>query len=282
MDLVVITDVGRDPDDFFTLCWLAPRVNLKAIIVHPGDPDQIAVAKLICKEYGLNIPVAASKANRDKLAVGNFHRELLNKYHFVEQAKSDGLGEDVLKDVFDAFPEMELFVSGPPTSAGILFEKNNCSLKRATMQGGFCPYNWHRPKICLPHFEGQQYMATFNLNGDRKNGEKFLNANIKERRMVGKNVCHTVLFNKEIFDRRQIKNHLFDAAAEIYFQNHSEKKFHDPTAACCHLHPEIGTWIKGKTTKMATGWTTTAGEDLILADIDYEKLWFHLLGIENV
>lgn len=101
--------------------------------------------------------------------------------------------------------------------------------------------------------------------------------------MVGKNVCHTVKFDAEKLSKRTVTNRaaeLFDEAGWLYFSGHTEKKFHDPTAACLLLHPEIGTWVRGKTVKMESGWTTNLdpGGDLILAEIDYDKLWESLMN----
>jgi hypothetical protein len=43
IDLIVETGLGHDPDDFFTLCYLAAAgVRLRAITVVPGDRDQLA------------------------------------------------------------------------------------------------------------------------------------------------------------------------------------------------------------------------------------------------
>jgi hypothetical protein len=71
---------------------------------------------------------------------------------------------------------------------------------------------------------------------------------------------------------------LFMTAMERYLAEHPEKKWHDPTAAVCHLHPEIGTWIRGRVTKLEGGWGTVPDDqgDLILADIDRNALWFHV------
>lgn len=50
-----------DPDDVMTLCMLAthPRVNLQAITVSPGGPDQVGLIKHILKLLNLEIPVGA-------------------------------------------------------------------------------------------------------------------------------------------------------------------------------------------------------------------------------
>ena len=46
LDLIVETDLGHDPDDFFTLCYLAAAgVRLRALCVVPGDRQLVAVAR---------------------------------------------------------------------------------------------------------------------------------------------------------------------------------------------------------------------------------------------
>jgi hypothetical protein len=45
--------------------------------------------------------------------------------------------------------------------------------------------------------------------------------------------------------------------------------------APCHLRPDIGTWLRGRVTKIEGSWGTVPdqGGDLILADIDRAALW---------
>ena len=64
----------------------------------------------------------------------------------------------------------------------------------------------------------------------------------------------------------------------IDFKKHKSKKFHDPTAAVCHLYPEIAQWFRGNTVKVKEGWTTNKNldGDYILADIDRDQLWSKL------
>lgn len=290
MDLIVETDIGHDPDDFFALSYLiAAGVNIRAILISPGDPDQIAIAKLLCKETGLDIPIGTSKENRTKLSSGSIHHELLKSYKYPLEEKADGLGVDILEDVVRNYPNSELFIIGPVSSLGKYFVKHpEVQFSRATMQGGFLPYSLHRPVTIHEDFETKEWLPTFNLNGDRPAGVNFLNANILDRRMVGKNVCHTVLYTRDIFyqaDNPNTQNtkatSLFCEASEMYFARHDSKKFHDPTAACCHLHPEIGTWVRGNTVKMESGWTTQLNPDgdYVLGSIDYDKLWQHLMEL---
>jgi inosine-uridine nucleoside N-ribohydrolase len=124
-------------------------------------------------------------------------------------------------------------------------------------------------------------MPTFNLNGDRRGAEVLLKAPIPERRFVGKNVCHTLLYDRARHETMPAADPgdpaaaLFLLAMGMYLEKHPEKRWHDPTAAALHLHPEIGTWVRGRVEKMEAGWGTVADErgDLILADVDREALW---------
>lgn len=277
MDLIIETDLGHDPDDFFAINYLIyAGVRIRAILITPGDPDQIAIARLICDVHGLKIPIGASKKDRTKLSSGSIHHDLLKKYNYSLESKPDDLGEEILVNVVEAYPNCELFVIGPVSSIGKYMEKHpEKHFKRATMQGGFLPYSLHMPAAPHQDFLGHESKPTFNLNGDRPAGLKFLSGNIGERRMVGKNICHTVLFTKDVFSQFKNNNKLLNEAARMYLQKHDFKKFHDPTAAVLHLHPEIGTWFRGNTVKMADGWTTQPNPegDFILSDINYNKLW---------
>ena len=278
MSLIIETDIGHDPDDFFAICYLAAAgVNIRAILVSPGDPDQIAIARFICRELGLNIPIGAGMADRTKRSSGSIHHWLLQKYGQPLDASPDCLSHEILETM--DLSDTELFVIGPLNGVGEYFRRGGKPLKRATMQGGFVPYSVQRPVISLDKFEGKPFMPTFNLNGDRKGADLFLKADMP-RQMVGKNVCHSVVFDRKRFARftKPINraSELFCEAAEPYLAQHDSKKFHDPTAAVCHLHPEVGVWMDGKTVRRESGWTTVPGEDKVLVDLDHVAMWSHL------
>lgn len=283
--LIIETDIGHDPDDLFAICYLvAAGVDIRAICVAPGDPDQIAIARLVCERLGLNIPIGAAQLGREKLSSGSIHHALLKRYGKELRAEADALGSDVIYGIMedDTREDVEAFVIGPVTSIGTYLGTRwaeDWPFSRATMQGGFVPYSVYRSTITLDKFEGKAWVPTFNLNADRPNGSAFLAA-LMPRQMVGKNVCHTIEFDRATFARFTKPTcaaaELFCEAAALYFETHESKKFHDPTAAVCHLHPEIGLWMDGKTTKREGGWTTVPGEDQVLVDIDREALWHRL------
>jgi len=314
MNLIVETDIGHDPDDLFALCYLiAAGVNIKALLVHPGDPDQIAITKYICEVAGIKIPIGFDKFNRIKNSSGSIHHQLLGKRmeHLNKWGIGDGYSDDILND--EIREDTEFFVCGPVTTIGNYLENYPSSIKKATMQGGFLSYSAYNPKNKIEKFVGKYSMQTFNLNGDIKAGKKFLSANIQRRQMVGKNLCHSIIFQQDHLDRINPKcdtSKLFKRAAELYFTKHSNKKFHDPTAACLHLHPEIGEWFRGRTVRLNTssgwgeklaksekyddyleyislnqdirsdGWGTIPDPngDYIAANIDEDKLWDHLFN----
>jgi len=285
MNLVIETDLGHDPDDLFAICYLAAAgVNIRAICVSPGDPDQIAIARLVCERLKLDIPIGAAQMGRKKGISSSIHRALLQRYGKPLHAEADVSGIDVVYSIMedDTREDVEAFVIGPVTSVGTYLGSEwakDWPFSRTTMQGGFVPYSVYRPQITLDKFEDKAWMPTFNLNADRPNGQRFLSAAMP-RQMVGKNVCHTVQFDRKRFARFgkpiNAASELFCEAARLYFEGHDSKAFHDPTAAVCHLHPEVGLWMDGKTVKRESGWTTVPGEDKVLVDLDHEVMWSHL------
>lgn len=303
MKLIVETDLGHDPDDFFAICYLAAAgVDIRAITLVPGLPHQVQLAKLIIKELGLNIPVGVSNLNKsgydsctkefasnpdtsEKGAAGGIHKDILKKYG-TQSSRHDGLGHDVISDIIKESPDCELFIIGPATNVRKYLEHTDHKFPRITMQGGFLPYSWNPDLDKLPildKFSGVEYVGTFNLNGDRKAVDYIINSSI-DCRFVGKHVCHTVEYNAGIHRCLQVKNRaseLFREAGDLYFQKHTEKKFHDPIAAVCHLHPEIADWCFGRPIKQESGWTTRPSDkSYTITSIDYEKLWDHITNFK--
>ena len=281
MDMIIETDVGHDPDDFFTICYLvAAGVNVRAIIISPGDKDQLAIARLLCKELSLNIPIGYSKQS-NKYSTGGMHQEMLRLYGHSKDGVGDGFGKDIIKETLKKYPESHIFVIGPPNSTGRFLEENNTYISKLTMQGGFLSYDLHPyAKNKLEKFAGKTFVPTFNMNGDPNGTKAIMKANIGERRFCGKNVCHNVFFTLDkmppFYEERA--KQLFVEAGNIMFQKHESKKFHDPVAAVCHLHPEVGIWVRGKIQRAEGGWGTILDDhgDYVLAELDHDKFWDHI------
>jgi pyrimidine-specific ribonucleoside hydrolase len=284
MNLVIETDIGRDPDDLFAIAYLlAVGVNVRAILISPGDRDQVAIARLLLDRTGVSVPIGVAKQNRTSRSSGGIHAKLLKRHGRELEADPDGDGPTILARALMAFPDCEAFVIGPVTSVGNHLRSAPTAFSRATMQGGFLGYHQHQFTCpTIEKFDGADWQDTFNLNGDRKAADVFLNAAIPDRRMVGKNVCHTVWFDADIRARlrpqlavRPDAAEFFAEAADVLLAVQPSKKFHDPTAAACHLHPEIGRWARGRTVRKERGWGTDLHPDgdHILAAVDYDALW---------
>jgi inosine-uridine nucleoside N-ribohydrolase len=283
--IIIETDLGHDADDFYAILYLAEiGYEIAAITISPGDPDQIAVAELIRGELGYDFPIGVSKLDRTKYSSWGMYHTMLDRYGYSKDGKHDGYGPDIIKKIFETDPATESLVIGPVSSLGRYLEANPTkSFSNITMQGGYCSYDQHSfPCQKLEKFTGCPTVSTFNLNGDIKGGLALSNALCSNKRFVGKNVCHTVEYTKDIAAKLQVNSRpteLFKEASDILMEHNETKKFHDPTAAVCHVHPEIGSWITGQIYRESGKWGTRlngGNQDLILADINYDKLWEHL------
>lgn len=279
MSLIIETDLGHDPDDLFAILWLiAAGIDISAIVITPGNPDQIRMAEFIRTETSTDFAIGAAKLGQTKLSSGSVHHALLNHYGWSLRGDDDVLlGVDVIRE-FRTSRADELLIIGPPFNVGAyLSAPYSYPFAHATMQGGCVPYSYYQPLVVLDPFLGKDWMSTFNLNGDRRGAERFLSAPFP-RRMVGKNVCHTIVFEPQ----HQLS--FFapppNRAAELFLEAGTflgrDKKFHDPVAAVCHLRPEIGVWKTGKTVKRESGWTTVPGDDQVLVDLDRDAFWEYL------
>lgn len=68
---------------------------------------------------------------------------------------------------------------------------------------------------------------------------------------------------------------LFRLGINRYLDTHAGKKWRDPTAAIRYRHPGLGTWVRGRVTRMGGGQGTTSDQngDLILAGLGRDTLW---------
>jgi inosine-uridine nucleoside N-ribohydrolase len=284
MDLIVETDIGHDPDDFAAICWLVSAgVRIRAILISPGDEDQVAVAKFLLHEVGCTAPVGVSHLVRGSYSATAFHQTLLTQHRWPLKMPPDGLGTDILRDVLRTDPGIPCFACGPMDSLGA-FLKTGGHIASVTIQGGFAPYSLYAPTVRVAKFDGQHEVSSFNLNGNPEAACQAFSAPGVIRRLVGKNVCHTVFYGRSEHDKimaispRNPAMALFRSAMSLYLTRHNDKKFHDPVAAVCHVHPEIGTWIRGRPYKENGKWGThpdPAG-DHILVDLDRDAFWQHV------
>ena len=123
MNLIVETDLGRDPDDFFAILWLlATGKNIRCLTVTPGHPDQIAVAQLIREECGLDFTIGAHKWDYSKRSSGGMHYKILEKYGYrlednsLRSYQTDEQSKVLIANAIKGYPDCELFVIGPASN----------------------------------------------------------------------------------------------------------------------------------------------------------------------
>ena len=277
--LFIETDIGRDPDDLFALLYfVASEINIAGIAISPGDPDQIAIGRFISKIAGKDIPIIASQKDRNKSSANKFHREILKEHGMSLTSKADcQYINDFIKN------DTDVFICGPPQAFGSLIREYNPEIKKLVIQGGFLSYEIHDISCQkLDKFIGQKEVSTFNLNGAGINGEYAVKANCRELRMVGKNLCHTIIYDQNIHNKIcQIapKNEAIEIIRSCmtkYLKKHKNgKKFHDPLAAVAYTNPEIFKWVRGDPYKNNGYWGTILKNDggFIAADVNRDKFW---------
>jgi len=235
-----------DPDDFLTLLLLCghPRVDLLAVTVTPGSRHQIGLVRRALEWFALDIPVGAFDINHAKQCVSEWHYKA---YGEIPPSEDAVVGGELLREICSE--EVILVTGAALKNLGVAME-GEFRVGRLVVQGGFAGANLVPEESQLPKFKGKITCPTFNLNGDWKSALKVLSyPGIGKRRFVSKNVCHRVLYDRELHDRvgevkdKSLSLTLIHKGMEKYLQKRPQGKlFHDPLAACCAINPDIGKW----------------------------------------
>lgn len=302
MNIILETDLCGDPDDFFAFCYLANAgVKVKGIVVTPGHEPQVKMMRMICHQLGWNVPIGGSflEFKEKYWDYTGFWKNIGDKYNANRyNGEYDCEGYKVIEKCYQEDPDITFLVIGPPKNTGEFLKRNpNVKIKRLMMQGGFIGYDSHSdPNVVrLPKFDGKFTAKSFNASNDPESMQEILNANIDDLTFVSKNVCHTVVMDHSKY--LEVINHwegndinasvnLYIGGLLAYDLQNIEKRFHDPTACACLLHPEIATWAKGRLIwEVKNGnyyWGFIVGEDSnekIITSIDYDALWNYLITL---
>lgn len=125
-----------DPDDLLTLCFLShnPKVNLVAVTVTPGTPEQIGLVKVVLKLLGRDIPVGSRNINHapdgqnlPKKYVSEFYYKCFGNLSQLPTqfwANPDGTGPEILAKSFRDFPDATLITGAPLHNLRLLLEQH--------------------------------------------------------------------------------------------------------------------------------------------------------------
>jgi pyrimidine-specific ribonucleoside hydrolase len=245
----------QDPDDYLTLLLLLghPKVNLKAVTITPGSPAQVGLIQQTLTWFDLNLPIGANNPGHSKPCVSPWHYEA---YGTIPSSSDAEPGGELLLRFCD---ESTTLITGAPlknlgaalnlarTRSGTPFR-----IGRLVAQGGFAGEGVVPREMQLDKFKGMATCPTYNLNGDPASALAVLGfEGIGIRRLVSKNVCHSVYYDLEMHSRFEAvkgKNLALDLiwkGMDVYLAKRPVgKKFHDPLAACCAIDDSIGTWAE--------------------------------------
>jgi pyrimidine-specific ribonucleoside hydrolase len=253
-----------DPDDLWTLALMSthPKVDLQGVTVYPGGRDQIGLVKKVLQLVGRDdIPVGANVRDDGKFRVGRFYTNWLGK---IDPADPD----DDLLGVFKKTKGGNLLTGGPLSNIKVMADSSlpdnifyysvdsstdaEKIFDRWTCQGGFVGDNVLPPYLVLEKFKGKDAVPTFNLNGNPKAALQLLarSRGFNQISMVGKNVCHGFIFDKDDVAKIPKGKHagldLMIQGMEFYCKKKPQgKPMHDILAALLHIAPEHGKWIGG-------------------------------------
>lgn len=246
----------NDPDDYMTLCLLCshPGVTLRAITLTPGSPEQVGLVKYVLAKTGrLDVKVGVPDPKKFTFPERKGQDSIISGFHYkiIPQLKPDYSGQscnDVLLDTFKSYPDTVILTGAAVTNIANFIRKNpTVKISQWVAQGGFAGCNIVSVDKVLKKFEGQEICRTFNFCQDIKAADALLNcANIIEKRLVSKNVCHGVTYDKIMHNKMSVYKdkspglNLIYIAMEKYLLNKpGGKMFHDPLAACTMINNDI-------------------------------------------
>lgn len=287
-----------DPDDYLTLLWLLghPGINLKAVTVTPGSPEQIGVVRHALSMFHEDIPVGSflydetwANPQQWKKSEG-IRKSHVSKWHYnnfgkIPPSYDAQPGWQVLHENCDA--ETTLLTGGPLRNLGAALSRSKgdnsiFEVGRLVAQGGFAGEGVVPADKQLEKFKGMTYCPTWNLGGDPHSALMALSSpEIHSRYFVSKNVCHGVYYNKSLHALLEPYHQTNPALTVIYntmtnyLRKKSQgKKFHDPLAACCAVDPSIATWAEVELLYVQGKWGSELADDTqtwIITDLDHDR-----------
>jgi pyrimidine-specific ribonucleoside hydrolase len=203
-----------DPDDFLTLLWLAdhPQVDLRAVMVTPGGEDQCRLVR-----WGLDrcerkdVPIGShhdptwwKSTEGQKQRVSQFHYKVYGAEAATHATGTVVHGLSLLGQLLRDPQAGITYLTGcaPKCLGQAMREYGELRLERWVAQGFFAGMNVVAPEHQLEKFKGKTTRPSFNPGGDPKSALELLASDhIRRRVAVSKNVCHGVVWTKDMQER---------------------------------------------------------------------------------
>jgi inosine-uridine nucleoside N-ribohydrolase len=274
----------NDPDDFLTLLFLAghPKVNLKAVTLLPGTPEQVGLVKFALREwFRLDTPIGSHNLNYQKPSVSSWYYDAYGKMPTSNDAAP---ASEILKTNLDI--NTTLIMGAPLTNLAKALSSTNddtpLEVNRLFIQCGFAGDGVVPATLQMEKFRGMTSAPTHNLMHDRKAADAILNYPFTGRRfLVSKNVCHRVMYEQNLhqyilpFTKQSLSLQLIWQGMDVYLkQNPAGKMLHDPLAACCAIDEAIGTWVQVAPYREGNAWgsqRSNSSGTWIIIDYSWER-----------
>jgi inosine-uridine nucleoside N-ribohydrolase len=214
-----------DPDDVITLILACthPRLNLRAVLITPGTPAQVAVVRSILRHIrSVEIPIGVFDlqhgSTRQEPAAADHSSAsskplptCVSEWHYKSFAhiglRRDAVDADVergwqlLARHWSA--DVTLVTGAPLKNLGAFLHNATPEQLGAigswVAQGGFAGDNVVPESLRLAQFRGRNFFQTYNFGGDIPSARRALAcAQLSGKTScVSKNVCHRVFFSKQ-------------------------------------------------------------------------------------
>lgn len=216
--MILVTDIGHDPDDVIALSYLIENNIIPTdILVYPGYSLQLNLTYSILKLYGVDSRIASTTNKKSEKYNPGKHTSLLlfsyNQTYKISEYNTD-----------------KVLIIGPAKNLG-----NKIKCEELFFQGGYSPNSI----LPLEKFKGIKQVQSFNPCSAK---EDFLalrdSSSINNRYYIGKNVCHG--YTRENLSKVWSPSN--EKIKEFYINLNLNKAMHDVLAAQCFINKNIGIW----------------------------------------
>ncbi len=258
----------QDPDDLFALAILAshPEVNLRSVCLTPGSELQVGIlTKALERLERTDVRIGAFDTSHPKDCVSSWWTNFLGEpKHFMAIE-----GVYLYHDEIRTCPDLTIVTGGPLKNLGrLLREFDGVRIARWVAQGGFAGDGVVPAQHRLAKFAGRETCPTFNFNGDPRSALAALSYdNFGCRMLVSKNVCHGLVYDRDMHDRlapykdRNAGLQLIYEGMDNYLRKHSSGMFHDPLAVCAAINPNIITFKEVEMFRVKGEWGSRLCDD---------------------
>jgi pyrimidine-specific ribonucleoside hydrolase len=205
--------------------------------------QQIKTMQALCRELEVSPLIGSFDISHQRASSGRIWLDMCDISNC--SGVPDGSGEEVYTRLISDFGSRLLIISGAPMKCmGQFFGAHpDAKIDLWVAQGGFAGDCVVPPEFRLSKFRGMNECHTFNFGGCTKTMDLLQNPNIVKKILVSKNVCHGVIFTREVLDMysptdNRGLNFIYEGMRK-YLSRKAEKKFHDPLACVVALHEII-------------------------------------------